>query len=327
MDLAMMGAATHNGRNHGDAAMPTADKQPFDPNASATTRKLLPFIVFRGKVIDRKLGLSVPTTTIGSDPGCDIVLDDAGVLPRWGVVMRRGDGVFVQHAGGFPVGLEAGEGFVIGPFTVVRADLGTDLGRLWKAAEPGVEVQSAEGAKPLYRQIVVLGGADMGARGPRISHGEAVASTLVPSRLATFPLEKRLSERARDAFDAISRSVSRAAADPALVPDADPTLRALETLAYAEVIAVLEQLASAKAEGLGQLDVYFRRFLLTEPVMAYRLRTLLRQKLAAEARGTAEKVQLPALPLNLNLHVPAEVIARFHDATAAMEKLVDEAIW
>ena len=36
-----------------------------------------------------------------------------------------------------PVTIEPGEGFVIGPFTVVRADFGTDLGRLWKAAEPG----------------------------------------------------------------------------------------------------------------------------------------------------------------------------------------------
>ena len=61
--------------------------------------------------------------------------------------------------------------------------------------------------------------------------------------------------------------------------------------------------------------------------MAYRLRALLRQKLAAEARGSGEKMQLPALPLNLALHIPSTVIARFHEATAAMEKLVDEAVW
>jgi hypothetical protein len=325
MTLAAVGAVSHNnGRNSGEGPMVTPEKPAFDPNASAVARKPVPFLVFRENKVEQKVAVLAPKTTIGGAASCDVVLADPSLPPYWGVIIRRGESVFVQHEGGFPIAIEQGEGAVVGPYALVRADLGTELGRVWKSAEPGTLVQPSDPSRPLYRQVFALAATDMGARGPKGS-SPSEGAPAVPERLSTYPTEKRMSERARDAFEQMSRAVSRAAADRALVVDADPSLRVLESLAYPELVAVLEELGASKMEGEAGLSVFIERFLVAEPIMAFRFRALVRQKIAAEARGAGEKMQLPALPVNFNLYVASDLLKRLDDVTREVERLVDEA--
>jgi hypothetical protein len=288
---------------------------------SASLKKLIPFLVFRGYTIDRKLSVVAARTTFGRDKGCDVVLDDDSIIPRWGAILRRGDGLYVQHEGGGPVPVEPGEGFRIGPYHVVRADFGTDLGRIWKTVEPGVAVQPDE-KKQLYVPLFVLGDVDVGSQTQRLLMTEGD----VPPRLQTYTAEKRLSEKAQDVCETISRAVNRAAADSQLTPDADPPLRALDGLAYPELIAVLEQLGLRRNEGVPELHTFFTRFLIADPVHAYRLHTLLRVKFAAEVRGSGGKAQFPALRINWPLYLGPEVLAKFAQLTEAVGKLVDEGV-
>lgn len=299
------------------------EKTVQDATSSTALKKLVPFIVFREEtLIDRKLGIVSSRTTIGRDPGCDVVLDAPGVSPRWGALIRRGEGIFVQHEGGGPIPLEPGEGFVVGPFTIVRADFGTELGRLFKTVEPGTRVQP-DGHKPLYRSIVVLGATDMASQ----VHAAPAAGGALPARLQTYTAEKRASDKANDAIEAISRAVQRAAADATLMPDADPALRTLERLTYAEIIAVAEELAARKIEGVPELHIFFRRFLLAEPVQAFRFRALITGKFAAEARGSGDRVAFPALKFQTVFLLNPDITVKFFELTDAVGKLVQEGVW
>jgi hypothetical protein len=300
-----------------------AEKMVQDASVSTGLKKLLPFLVFRaGNVVERKLGLTAARTTIGRDAGCDLVLDEDGVSGKWGALIRRGEHVFVQHGGGGAVPLEPGEGFIVGPFHIVRADFGTELGRVWKTVEPGTVVQGPS-ERPLYGTIVVLGDTDVAA----LAEKSGVAGGDLPARLQTYPAEKRLSDKAADAIEQISRAVARAAADPALAPDADPSLRALEKLSYPELIAVIEELGARKTDGGPELHVFFQRFLLAEPVQAFRFRALLMAKFAAEVRGSGGRAQFPALTVNTALYLSPDVTAKFMEVTSAVAKLVDEGIF
>lgn len=292
---------------------------------STSLKKFIPFLVFRGNVVERKLAITAIRTTLGRDPSNDIVFDEDGIQTRWGAIIRgreNSETIFVQHEGGGPVPVEVGESFAVGSRTLVRADFGTELGRLWKTVEPGAEVQF-DPAKPLFKSIFILADADMGTGTRRVvtSGGD------LPPRLQTYTLEKRLSEKAKDALEMISRSVARAAADPSLLPDADPPLRALEALSYAEVVAVLEELGVRRNDNVTEIHTFFTRFLLSEPVQAYRLRAALMGKYAAEARGSGSKAQFPDLHINWPLFISPDVLAKLFELTGSVAKLVEEGIW
>jgi hypothetical protein len=292
---------------------------------SGGLKKFVPFLVFRGKTVERKLGITAIRTSLGRDPSCDIVFDEPGIGPRWGAIIRGRDSdqIFVQHEGGGPMPLEVGEAVAVGSRTLVRADFGTDLGRLWKTVEPGNDVQF-DPQKPLFKEIFILADADMGSG----NRTEAAPGGEVPGRLQTYPCEKRLSDKAQDVLETISRSCARAAADATLLPDADPPLRALERLSYAEVVAVFEELGLRRSDkGVPELLTFFQRFLLAEPVQAYRLRALLMAKYAAEVRGSGDKAQFPDLHVNWPLFLPSDVVSKMFDITGAVARLVDEGIW
>jgi hypothetical protein len=308
-----------------------------------SSKRLTPLVLLKQHRLVRRVLLD-SRAKVGSDPSCDVVLDDDNVPPSWGVVFSRGGRVYAQHEGGAMLELEPGDGLVVGSFVVARCDPGTRLARAVEAATPGTDLDF--GRDEPFRRVVLTSSVSraawqrkqsatgahesIGSATDRLSHSETatrgIRTRTDGSGQRFYHAEPHHSAAVERAAGAAIRPLEGRSGDVSALEQAGHDLldRMME-MSFPEVVALLRRMATAYGDNY--LEGLYRKVLNRSPMLAFRWSLVVAERFARGARSVGSRIELPGLSIGLTKLVSGEALEGFRQSRTHGAKIAAKGPW
>ncbi len=282
---------------------------------------------------------------VGRGPDVDLALPSEEVPPRWGVLFSRGGRVYAQEEGGSLVELEPGDGLVIGPYVVARADPGTRLYRVVADREPGARLGFDPRHEPFRRVVLTSSlshaqwmrrnaesGKTVGARRDAtpaggLSGGETRGvRTRSQDGQRYYAVEPHYSAAVDQAAAAAIRPLEGRAEDPgALERLGHELLDRMLAMEFPEVVALMRRMAKDYDENY--LEHLYRRALNRSPMLAFRWALVIAERYVRAARVIGGRIELPDLSIGLDHLISSEAAEGFRRARTQGAKIASRGPW